>query len=142
MPYTTLSNKRAAAARWRPCNANCSCSVHAQIDLNAVKTRELRETLEMIDAQTLQDLKTSALVPGQLYQLLVTALKFPRGAAELNSNNIAAVHHEVAKVLEALYGAAAATAARVGKAPGFNFKCENGAVKAHLVFAGFYIDDA
>jgi len=138
--YTTFSNTKVAAARWRPCGGNCSCPLHANITVPAATQHQLRETLEMIDAHILRALHLSQRVPDEVYSRMCSQLGYnPDTIPDNITGTGPPASIEIAAALRSIYIAAINTANQVGKLPGFVFTCSDGAVKAHIFLAGFCI---
>lgn len=140
-PYTTVTNTKVAAARWRPCRAQCTCPLHATIAVGAATKNELCDTLEMIDAHTLQTLARSQGVPMHMRSLLCAELGYNPEAIHEEPKHANAITAELAGALESLYVAAISAASRVGLLPGFLFECSDGNLKARIDLAGFCIEN-
>lgn len=107
---------------------------------SATKT-QLCDTLEMIDAITLQTLTRSQGVPVHMRSLLCAELGYTPEAIHEEPKHADSITTELAGALESLYVAAISTANRVGLMPGFLFECSDGILKARIDLAGFGIEN-
>lgn len=136
--YTRATGDTVSAARWRPCNNNCSCPLHAQIHVSAPQST-VRTTLEYIDTKTFAALRADRLIHPDLYTTLCNKLGYPETGVEAIAERSAPESTELVAIFDALFVAAVKTAARVGRFPGFSFVCTDGQMHAHIDAAGFVI---
>lgn len=139
--YTRATGDTVSAARWRPCNNNCGCPLHAQIHVG-VPQSAVRTTLEYIDTKTFTALCADRFIHPALFTTLCDKLGYPETENDVNNaERTAPESTELVAIFDALFVAAVKTAARVGRFPGFSFVCTDGQLHAHIDAAGFVMSE-